>query len=166
MSLVSLLQTDDCLILSATAATVAGTAALATAVAVAARTTVTVLAGTTVATFAARATGGLLLDIAFGLGQEGLAAELYLAVLLVEGDDLHLELVAHLNEAFEGLGVTPLVLADMHQSFLAGQELHEGAELDNADDLGVVHVAHLGDGADVLDPLEGGGGWSRPESSG
>jgi len=62
-------------------------------------TTVTVLAGTTVATFAARATGGFLLHITFGLGQQGLATELDLAVLLVvlwlpslmrQGDDLHL----------------------------------------------------------------------------
>ena len=144
--------------LATAAFAVAAGAALATVTAftTAMTTTVAVLAGTTVATFAARATGGLLLDIAFGLGQEGLAAELDLAVLLVEGDDLHLELVAFLDETFEGGGMAPLVLADVHQAFLAGQELHEGAKLDNRDDLGIEDITNLGDGADVLDPLEGG----------
>ena len=75
--------------LATAAFAVAAGAAIATTVAnfaTAMTTTVAVLTGTTVATFAARATGGLLLHIAFGLGQESLAAELDLAVLLVEGN--------------------------------------------------------------------------------
>ena len=116
-------------------------------------TTTVAVTTATIATFAA---GGLLLDVAFGLGQEGLAAELDFAVLLVEGDNLDLELVALVDDTFQRGGMPPLVLADVHQTFLAGQELHEGTELDNADDLGIVHVAHLGHGADFLDPLDGG----------
>ena len=135
---------------------IAGTAAFATTVAIAVAVTTATVATLTAATFAARTAGGLLFLIAFGLGEEGLAAELDLAVLLIKGDDLHLELIAHLDETFERLGVTPLVLADMHQAFLAGQELHKGAELDDADDLGVEDIAHLGNGADVLNPFEGG----------
>ena len=115
---------------------------------------VATFAARTIATLAARATGGFLLDIALGFGQESLAAELNLAVLLVEGDDLHFELVAHMDEAFEGLGVTPLILANVHQTFFAGQELQESTEFNDADDLGVEDITHLGNGADILNPLE------------
>ena len=57
--------------LATAAFAVAGAAALATFAAIATGSAVAVLAGTTVAPFAARATGGLLLDIAFRLGKEG-----------------------------------------------------------------------------------------------
>lgn len=119
------------------ATAVAGAAALSTVAATVAVTTTMVATFTTatVTTFAARAMRRLLLHIALGLGEQGLAAELYLAVLLVEGDDLHLELVALLDEAFEGGGVNPLVLADVHQTLLARQVVclrGMPAELDEA----------------------------------
>ena len=65
--------------LATTAFAVAAGAALATVAAFA-------TAVAMVTTLAARTTGGFLLHIAFGLGQESLAAELDLAVLLVEGN--------------------------------------------------------------------------------
>ena len=71
--------------------------------------TVTVTTAT-IATFAACR---LLLHIALGLGEQSLAAKLNLTVLFIKGDNLDLELVALFDEAFEGLGTTPLILADV-----------------------------------------------------
>ncbi len=128
--------------------------AFATVATLATAVTATVAIATGTAAFAARTAGGLVLDIAFGLRKQRLAAELDFATLVVESDDLHLELVALLDETFQRGGMGPLLLADVHHAFLAGQELHEGTKLDNRDNLGIIHVAHLGNGADVLNPLE------------
>ena len=144
--------------LSAAATAVAGGTAFATTITTFATTaTVAVPAGTTVATSSTFTAGGLLLDIPFGFFKEDLTAKFQLAGLLVDIDNLDADDVAFLNEALEGVGAAPLILADVHQTFLAGQELQEGAELDNADYLGIINLTHLGDGADVFDPLEGGG---------
>lgn len=102
--------------------------------------------------FAARRT----LLVAFRLGQQSLVAELQLSGLLVDGDDLHLDGVALVDEAFESVETLIVVLADVHETFLARQELEEGAELDDGNHFGVVDLTHLGNGADVLDPLDGG----------
>ena len=89
--------------LATAAFAVTGATALATFATRAVTSTVAVTTRTTVAT--AAATAGFLFLIAFGLREQCLAAELDLAGLVVEGDDLDLKLVAFLDEAFEGGGV-------------------------------------------------------------
>ena len=149
--------------LSATASafTIATTAN--TTVTITTRTTIAITTGTTIAittgttgAIATRAAGGFLLLIAFGFGQKSLTAELNLASLFVDIDNLHLELVTLFNQTFERLGTTPVVLADVHQALFAGQELEEGTKLDNADHLGIIHLSHLRNGANFLNPLDGG----------
>ena len=107
-------------------------------------------------TIAAGSTGTLVLGIAFGLGQQGFAAEFEFAVLLVYGDNLNSHNIAFVEDAFEGFGAIPVVFADVHEAFFAGEELEECTEFDYADNFCVVNLTHFGDGAYFLDPFKSG----------
>lgn len=141
--------------------------ALLTAMVVAAAAAFAIVTGTTVATFAARTTGttiatfvtrttrtGSLLYITLGFRKHSATAQLELAALLVDSDDLNLDHIANVNLTFKGLGTSPVVFADVHEAFFAREELEEGAELNDAYHFSVINLADLRNGSDVFDPLD------------
>ena len=113
------------------------------------------MVSTFIATTAIGAACWLFLLVAFRLLQQRLVAQLQLASLLVDIDYLHTNYIAFVDEAFQGVGATPLILADMHQALFPRQELEESAELDNADHLCIVDLSHFGHSAYLTYPLDG-----------
>src|SRR5690606_22216305 len=87
--------------------------------------------------------------------QERLAAELHLAEV-VDVDDLDLDLVADLDDVGDRADEAVRQLGHVHEPFLAGQDLDEGAELLQAADAALVDLADLDLGGHVLDPRDAG----------
>ena len=123
----------------ATRATVAVTAraavAFPTLAAFAARATVTVTTGTPVAIATRAALGALGLHVTFRLLGEGAHGQAHLAGLGVDLEELHIDLVAHLQDVLDLVGLGPGDLAHVQEAFLAREDLDEGAELEDADHL-------------------------------
>src|SRR5262249_41629642 len=98
------------------------------------------------ATFAGGLLGRRSADVALGtlvlVLQEGLARHLD-PVLLVDGDHLHLDLVAQLDHILDPADVLVVQLADVAQGVLAGRDLDEGAEFPDGDHLALVDPADL-----------------------
>ena len=88
------------------------------------------------------------------LAQHGLAAELD-AVLVVDGDDLDLHLVADLAHVGDAGDVLVGQLADVAQPVLARQDLDEGAEILDAGHAAFVDPADLHPGGQGLDAAAG-----------
>ena len=65
----------------------------------------------------------------------------YFAVL--DFDNLHLHLVADLEEGARVFHEAPVELADVHESFKTLLELHEDAEINGARDFALYRIAHL-----------------------
>src|SRR5262245_7658674 len=85
--------------------------------------------------FAAPGAGGLVL-----FAEKGLSRQLH-AVLVVDGDHLDLQAVAHLADVFDLVHVLVVQLADVAEPVPAGQDLDEGAEVLDRGDPPVVHFA-------------------------
>ena len=136
--------------------------AIATIPALAPVTTVSVTTLATVATFAARsavtsATATPFgLHIAFRLLGQGAHRQAHLAGLGIDFEELDIHFVAHLQDILDLLGLLPCNLAHMQEAFLAGEDLNEGAELQDAHHLSVVNLARFGNGANIFDALQGG----------
>lgn len=81
------------------------------------------------------ARGGL-----FPLFHGSLAAETD-AALLVLAEELHPDLVTELDDVFDLLDAEVGQLADVHQTFAAREELHEGTEVFDGHDLGPIDLA-------------------------
>ena len=94
---------------------------------------------------------------AFAAGRDrhqGLAAQLD-AVLVVDADDLHLDLVAHPDHVIDAADVAVVEFRDVAQAVAARRNLDERAELLDARHLAVVHVADQDLGAQRLDAALG-----------
>src|SRR5207248_907940 len=74
------------------------------------------------------------------VSQHRLARQFH-AVVLVDGDDLHLDLVADAHHVFDLADVLVVQLADVAQSIAAGRDLDEGAEILDRRDLALVDLA-------------------------
>ena len=96
--------------------------------------------------------GSLLLS---GFLDQGLAGQAELAGPGIDVDQLDLELVADLGDAFQAVDVAVVPLADMDQAFGAGDEFDEGAELLDAGNRAGVGLADLGQLSEVADPTLG-----------
>src|SRR3954468_22735583 len=79
--------------------------------------------------------------------QPGLAA-------VVEAEQLDLDLVAFLDDVGGLLHAACAELADVNQTILGAEEVHERAELHHLDDGALVDLADLRIGGDRLDPLD------------
>src|ERR1700704_7192467 len=107
--------------------------------------------------FARRSLGRLL------LGLEVLAGRLvdYLhrqprLAAVVEAEQLDLDLVAFLDDVGGLLHAVRRELADVDETVLGAEEVHERAELHHLDDGAVIDQAELRIGGDRLDPLDRG----------
>ena len=78
------------------------------------------------------------------------------AALLVDIGDLDPDHVADVDHVLHLLHPAVGQLGDVDHAVLAGGQLDEGAELEDADHLAVVELAHLGHKHDGLDGLLGG----------
>ena len=92
---------------------------------------------------------------AFGPRQQGLARKTEFARLLVHRQQLDINLVAFLQQAFQRIDAFPVVLGNMQQAVLAGQNLHKGAEFQDGLDGAVIDFAFLGLLDDGVDELHG-----------
>ena len=141
------------LLSAGTTVAVTTTIAIATAVVAIAMTTIAVVAAIRTGSIGTRTVAALLLLVAFRLGEEGTVRQAQLAGLLVDLDELHIDLVAFLQaRLFHGLVTLPIDLGDVQQTVLVGDDLHEGAEGHDGDDLTVVDLAdlrHSDDGFDL-----------------
>ena len=91
------------------------------------------------------------LYIALGLLEQDAAAQLELAGLGVNLQELHLQLVALLDASlFDGLKALPVDFADMEQSVLARHELYEAAVRHDAANGTFIDFANLGYSHDSL----------------
>src|SRR5260221_4965528 len=80
-------------------------------------------------------------------------AELDLAAI-IEAEHLDLDLIAHLDDVGDLADALRRELADMDEAVLGAKEVHEGAEIDDLDDLAVVDHADLRLGDDASDPVD------------
>ena len=117
------------------AVTARAAVAFATLAAFATRTTLTLAAGTPVAFATRAALTALGLHVAFRLLGEGAHGQAHLAGLGVDLEELHIDLVAHLQDVLDLVGLGPGDLAHVQEAFLAREDLDEGAELEDADHL-------------------------------
>src|SRR6202022_3350088 len=81
-----------------------------------------------------------VLPVVLALVQRGLHRERDLALVRVHVDDLHVQLVAFLHLVARVLPPRVAQLADVHQAFDAGLDLHERAEVGHLGDL-ALHAA-------------------------
>src|SRR3546814_5255063 len=112
-----------------------------------------------------RLLGALLLQVLAGLLVDDLHGQLHLAAV-VEAEDLDLHGIALLDHLADAL--RPAVggeLADVHQPVLGTEEVHEGAELEDLDDLAVVDLADLRLRDVRADPVVGGIERALPDRS-
>ena len=115
-------------------------------------TTIAVVATTRTRTTGTWAVATFLLLIAFRLGEEGTVRQTQLASLLIDFDQLHIDLVAFLQASlFHALITLPVDFGDVEQTVLVGDDLHEGTESHDGNDLAVVDFANLGHLHDGLD---------------
>ena len=84
-------------------------------------------------------------------GSRRLARQLH-AALVVDGDDLHLHLVADLHHVVDAADVARIEFGDVAQPVAARGDLDERAEFLDRDDLPLVDRADLDLGAQRLDP--------------
>ncbi len=82
-----------------------------------------------------------------------LHAELDLAAV-VEAENLDLDLVADLDDVGDLADALRRQLADVDEAVARSEEVHEGAEIDDLDDLAVVDDAELRLGDDAADPVD------------
>src|SRR5262245_8154280 len=73
---------------------------------------------------------------------------------VVAAEQLHPDLVAFLDHLVDGLGPAFGKLRDVHQAVAGAEEIHEGAELHDLDDLALVDLADLGLGGDAFDAVD------------
>src|SRR5260370_5307619 len=92
-------------------------------------------------------------DILAGRLIDLLHAELDLAAI-VKAEDLDLDLVAHLDDIGDLADALRRQLADMDETVLGAEEVHEGAEIDDLDHLAVVDDAEFGLRDDAADPVD------------
>src|SRR6266849_5401891 len=92
-------------------------------------------------------------DVLAGRLVDLLHAELDLAAV-VEAEDLDLHLVAHLYHIGDFPDTLRCQLADVDETVLGAEEIHEGAKIDDLDDLAVVDDAELGLRDDAADPVD------------
>ena len=83
------------------------------------RTPVTVAAGTPVAIATRAALRALGLDVAFRLLGEGAHGQAHLTGLGIDLEEFHIDLVAHLQDVLDLLGLGPGDLAHVQEAFLA-----------------------------------------------
>ena len=100
---------------------------------------------------------GLLLglEILAGLLIDDLHRQPRLAAL-VEAEEFHLHLVAFLDDVGGLLHAARRQLADMNETVLGAEEVHEGAEIHDLDDGALIDVADFGLRGDRLDPVDRG----------
>src|SRR5436190_2765815 len=136
------------------AATAAAIAPRATAAAAAAAVTAraAIAARAAVAAAFARGTGVLQLRAGFLVDDAHRQADLAARVDL---EDLDLDLLALAQGVANVLDALVPDLRDVDEAVLAAHEVHEGAEIDDVDDLAVVDLADLGLLDDPGDPLAG-----------
>ena len=77
------------------------------------------------------------------------------AALFIDLDDLAPGLVANIQNILHLFHKAVFQLIDADQAFLAGSDLHEGAEVHDAGDLAIEQIAHLGILGDGFDHLAG-----------
>ena len=86
--------------------------------------------------------------------QSVLAGEVCTA-LLVEAHELDPSHVAQVQNVFDLFHAAVLQLGDVNHAVVAGSDLNECADGQDADNLAVVQLANLGNEADVVDDLLG-----------
>ena len=113
---------------------------------------------TTVARTTAVATTrtGLALGVTLRLRKQHLVGKTVLAGLLINLNQLHLDLVTHLQHILHILDAAVGNLGDVQKTVGAGQELHESAKCRDGLDRAFVNLAHLGFGGDEVDALDDG----------
>src|SRR5262245_31654018 len=105
------------------------------------------------ATLAGTALAVLGLDIAFRLLEQSLARKANLSIA-VHFEHLHLHDVAHLELFLDALQTAVRNLGNVQQPVLAGKNLHERTEGENAAHFPFVRLAHFGLGRDLADTRE------------
>src|SRR5262249_21989443 len=94
-------------------------------------------------------------QISAGLLIDRLHAELDLAAI-IHADALHLDHIADLDHIGDLLDAVRRQLADMDQPVAGAEEIHEGTELHDLDDLAGIDDADLRLRDDAADPVDGG----------
>src|SRR5438309_6711649 len=92
-------------------------------------------------------------DVLAGRLVDLLHAELDLAAI-VEAEDLDLDRVADVDDVGDLADALRRKLADVDEAVLGAEEVHEGTEVDDLDDLAVVDDAELRLGDDAADPVD------------
>ena len=88
------------------------------------------------------------LDVGLDLGQIDSAH-------VVHFDDFNVDLVADVDDIFHFIDVAEFQFGNMNESFLASDDVHEGAEIHQARDRAVVDGPNLCRGGEVLNHLDG-----------
>ena len=114
-------------------------------------TRATVVAVIALAAISARL--ALRLNISFRLLYECPHRETHLTGLGIDLKEFDIHFVAHLEHVLDLISLGPGNLGYVEQTFLSRENLHEGAELKDGNDLSVIYGTHFRNGADALDPV-------------
>src|SRR5262249_2477209 len=113
-----------------------------------------------IALAARRAAFETLLALALGAGDflarrliDHLHGKPHLAAV-IEAQELHIDLLAFLDDIAHRLGTALGQLGDVYEAVLGAEEVHEGAELHDLDHLALVNAADLGLGGNGPDAAE------------